>query len=72
LRTGNQIHRRTIKDALNSSRDHIDSDWSVNDIDKFEDDHKQLVHKNDAVVKKALEGNESMPFKHYDVVYKRF
>jgi hypothetical protein len=53
-----------IKDVLDRFRGHIEKHWSADNIDKIEDDHKELVHalKNDAVIKKALERHDEKIF----------
>ena len=49
----NMPTRTFIKDVLDRFGGHIEKHWSGDNIDKIQDDHKELVHalKNDAVIK---------------------
>jgi hypothetical protein len=51
-------------DVLDRFRGHIKKHWSEKNIEKIEDDHKELVHaaKNDDAMKKILEGHDEKVF----------
>lgn len=56
--------RTFIKEILDRFRGHINKHWLAEDIDKIEDDHRELVNaaKNDCAIKKILDGHDKKTF----------
>lgn len=56
--------RTFIKEVLDCFRGHINKHWSAENIEKLEDDHRELVNavKNDGAIKKILDGHDEKTF----------